>query len=112
MEEYKLDGLTIKEHLLHLAGQGNKSFAESLNPGVEHVLGIRVPDLRKLALRIAKDDWEVYLDSADTYYMEERMLQGMVIGCIRPDDDIEVYLKNFSVYSSTTFFKSRNAILL
>mgnify|MGYP001775274136 CR=1 FL=1 len=100
MEEYKLDGLTIKEHLLHLAGQGNKSFAESLNPGVEHVLGIRVPDLRKLALRIAKDDWEVYLDSADTYYMEERMLQGMVIGCIRPDDDIEVYLHRVTCFVS------------
>ena len=83
MEEYKLDGLTIKEHLLHLAEHGNKSFAESLNPGVEHVLGIRVPDLRKLALRIAKDDWEVYLDSADTYYMEERILHGMIIGYVK-----------------------------
>ena len=59
---------------------------------MEHVLGIRVPDLRKLAARIAKDGWEAYLDTADTYYMEERMLQGMVLGCIRPDADVEVYL--------------------
>lgn len=92
MKEYRLDGLTVKEHLLQLAEQGNKKFAESLNPGVEHVLGIRVPDLRKLAARIARNDWEAYLDTADTYYMEERMLQGMVLGCIRPDADIEVYL--------------------
>ena len=84
-EHYRLDGLTIKEHLLQLAERGNKKFTESLNPGVEHVLGIRVPDLRKLAARIAKGDWEAYLDAADTYYMEERMLQGMVLGCIRPD---------------------------
>ena len=83
-EHYRLDGLTIKEHLLQLAERGNKKFTESLNPGVEHILGIRVPDLRKLAARIAKD--------ADTYYMEERMLQGMVLGCIRPDTDVEVYL--------------------
>ena len=94
MEEqhYRLDGLTIKEHLLQLVERGNKKFTESLNPGVEHILGIRLPDLRKLAARIAKDDWEAYLDSADTYYMEERMLQGMVLGCIRPDADVEVYL--------------------
>ena len=92
MEEYRLEGLTIKEHLLQLAERGNKKFTESLNPGVEHVLGIRVPDLRKLAARIAKDGWEAYLDTADTYYMEERMLQGMVLGCIRPDADVEVYL--------------------
>lgn len=91
-EHYRLDGLTIKEHLLQLAERGNKKFTESLNPGVEHILGIRVPDLRKLAARIAKDDWEAYLDTADTYYMEERMLQGMVLGCIRPDADTEVYL--------------------
>ena len=87
MEEYRLEGLTIKEHLLRLAEQGNKKFTESLNP-----LGIRVPHLRKLAARIAKSDWETYLDTADTYYMEERMLHGMVLGCIRPDADIEVYL--------------------
>ena len=92
MEEYRLEGLTIKEHLLQLAEQGNKKFTESLNPGVEHILGIRVPDLRKLAARIAKDGWEAYLDTADAYYMEERMLQGMVLGCIRPDADVEVYL--------------------
>lgn len=91
-EHCRLNGLTIKEHLLQLAERGNKKFTESLNPGVEHILGIRVPDLRKLAARIAKDDWEAYLDTADTYYMEERMLQGMVLGCIRPDADVEVYL--------------------
>ena len=91
-EHYRLDGLTIKEHLLQLAERGNKKFTESLNPGVEHILGIRVPDLRKLAARIAKGDLEAYLDAADTYYMEERMLQGMVLGCIRPDADTEVYL--------------------
>ena len=90
--------MTIKEHLLQLAERGNKKFTESLNPGVEHVLGIRVPDLRKLAARIAKDGWEAYLDTADTYYMEERMLQGMVLGCIRPDADIEVYLHRVTCF--------------
>ena len=46
MKEYRLDNLTIKEHLLELAERGNKSFAESLNPGVEHVLGIRIPGIQ------------------------------------------------------------------
>ena len=85
--------LDIKAELLRLAEQGNKPFTQSLNPGVPNVLGIRIPQLRKLAARIAKGDWEVYLATADTYYMEERMLQGMVLGCIRPDRDVEVYLE-------------------
>ena len=58
-----------------------------------NVLGVRIPHLRQLAKRIARGDWQAYLATADTYYMEERMLQGMVLGCIRPDDDIEQYLE-------------------
>lgn len=88
-----VDAASIKTRLLQLAGQGNKSFTQSLNPGVEHVLGIRVPHLRRLAAEIAKGDWQAYLATADTYYMEERMLQGMVLGCIRPDKNVENYLQ-------------------
>ena len=83
----------VKAELLRLAEQGNKPFTQSLNPGVPNVLGIRIPHLRELAKKIAKDDWQAYLATADTYYMEERMLQGMVLGCIRPDEDVEVYLE-------------------
>lgn len=92
MKEFLVDGLTIKEVLLELAENGNRKFTESLHPGVEHILGIRIPDLRKLAVRIAKGDWELYLSTADTFYMEERMLQGLVLGCIRPGKDVDAYL--------------------
>ena len=83
----------VKAELLRLAEQGNKPFTQSLNPGVPNVLGIRIPHLRELAKKIAKGDWQAYLATADTYYMEERMLQGMVLGCIRPDKDVEIYLE-------------------
>src|SRR5699024_4372949 len=91
MDEYRINGLTIKENLLQLAENGNKKFTESLHPGIENVLGIRIPALRRLGAQIAKDDWESYLQTADTYYMEERMLQGMVISNLRMKD-IEAYL--------------------
>ena len=55
-------------------------------------VGIRLPALRKLAARIAKADWERYFGHSRRFYMEERMLQGMVLGCIRPDEDVEVHL--------------------
>ena len=83
MDEYRINGLTIKENLLQLAENGNKKFTESLHPGIENVLGIRIPALRRLGAQIAKDDWESYLQTADTYYMEERMLQGMVISNLK-----------------------------
>ena len=40
MEEFRLDGLTVKEHLLILAEDGNRKFTEGLHPGVEHVLSL------------------------------------------------------------------------
>lgn len=86
MNEYRINGLTIKENLLQLAEDGNKKFTESLHPGIENVLGIRIPALRQLAARIAKCDWQSYLQTADTYYMEERILQGMVIGSLKMKD--------------------------
>lgn len=92
MKEFLIDGLTVKEVLLELAENGNRKFTESLHPGVEHILGIRIPDLRKLASRIARGDWELYLSAADTFYMEERILHGLVLGCIKPDKDVEMYL--------------------
>lgn len=41
MEEYRLDGKTVKEHLLHLSEYGNKPFTKGLHPGVEHIWFIR-----------------------------------------------------------------------
>ena len=93
MEPINVTPSAIRAELLRLAEQGNKPFTQSLNPGVPNVLGIRIPHLRELAKKIAKGDWQAYLATADTYYMEERMLQGMVLGCIRPDKDVEVYLE-------------------
>lgn len=46
-------------------------------------MGIRVPQLRSLAKEIARGDWRGYLAVADTRYMEERMLTGLVIAYAR-----------------------------
>ena len=37
MDEYRINGLTIKENLLQLAENGNKKFTESLHPGIENI---------------------------------------------------------------------------
>ena len=54
MDEYRINGLTIKENLLQLAENGNKKFTESLHPGIENVLGIRIPALRRLGAQLPK----------------------------------------------------------
>lgn len=91
-KEYLLDGKPVREHLLCMSERANKTFAEKLNPGVENVLGLRLPDMRKLAIQIAKIEWQLYLSTAPVFYMEERMLQGLVLGYVKMDEDIETYL--------------------
>lgn len=75
---------SVQKVLLQLAERGNKPFAQSLHPGVENVLGLRVPDVRRLAKEIAAaPDWECRLRELTYEYMEERMLHGMVLGYVK-----------------------------
>lgn len=75
----------IREKLYGLAEEDYKEFNEKLLPGVDRVIGIRLPALRKLAKEIAKGDFRCYLNEArekigaDSIH-EEIMLQGLVIG--------------------------------
>ena len=93
MEEFLIDGQTVSNKLIELAENSNKSFTESLHPGIENILGVRIPDLRKLAQRIARSNWSLYLEQAGTYFMEERILYGLVLGYIQPDIETEKYLQ-------------------
>ena len=75
----------VKEQLQTLAEDDYKAFNENLLPGVNHILGVRLPLLRKIAKEIAKTDCRVYLNEAaetigaESFY-EELMIQGLVIG--------------------------------
>lgn len=60
-----------------------QKFHSSLLPGVENIIGVRMPLLRKLAKEMLRDDWRSYLDSAisepSTFY-EENIIQALLIG--------------------------------
>jgi len=70
----------IREQLMGLAEEDYRKFSSRLLPNIHTVLGVRLPQLRKLAKQIAKEDWRRYLNTAESDYFEEIMLQGMVIG--------------------------------
>ena len=72
--------MTLREQLLELTEPKYMKFTSALMPGVENVLGIRLPVLRSIAKEIAAGDWRTYLAEAEDFYFEERMLQGLVIG--------------------------------
>jgi 3-methyladenine DNA glycosylase AlkD len=86
----------IKKQLYTLADLKYQKFSQKLNPDGKNILGIRLPDLRKLAKQIAKSEWESYLRTAMDDHFEEILLQGLVIGYISiPIEKHLQLIKNF-----------------
>lgn len=81
----------LLKELMLLKEEKYKKFVEPFLPGCENILGIRIPKLRKLAKRIAKEKPLEYLATARDNYFEETMLQGLVINELKAD--IEVVLE-------------------
>ncbi len=73
--------MTIREKLAGMADARYRDFSAHLLPPEERVLGVRLPDLRRLARGIAAgEDWRTCLKAGQNESFEEVMLQGMVIG--------------------------------
>ncbi|MGE7114407.1 DNA alkylation repair protein [Lysinibacillus sp. NPDC047702] len=87
----------IREQLINLADQDYQKFSSSLIPNCQHILGIRLPELRKIAKSIAKEeDWQTYLKTASDEFFEEVMLQGMVIGYVKTNTEERLsYISSF-----------------
>lgn len=75
----------IRKQIFELIDTDYQKFSAALIPTINNVLGVRLPELRKIAKKIAKGDWRTYLKTAKDEYFEEIMLQGMVIGYIKTD---------------------------
>jgi hypothetical protein len=69
----------IREQLHALAEPNYQEFSQKLVPDARNILGVQLPNLRKMAQRIAKSDWESYLQTASEDSFEEITLQGLVI---------------------------------
>ncbi|MCI8471248.1 MAG: DNA alkylation repair protein [Clostridia bacterium] len=76
----------IKEKLWKLADSKYKEFHSGLCPGIDTIIGVRVPILRNYAKQLAKE-YEIseLLKEIDNQYYEEIMLQGMLIGLEKGD---------------------------
>ena len=89
--------MDIKAKLLLESEKDYKNFSASLIPNIDNVLGVRLPTLRKIAKDIYKNgEWKEFVNQQKCEFMEEVMLQGMVIGLIKAEPEkILEYVKNF-----------------
>lgn len=89
--------MNIKQKILSKAEKDYKKFSQSLIPNIDNVLGVRLPVLRKIAKEIyTKENWQEFIEQSEFDYMEEVMLQAMVIGLVKDEpENILKLVKDF-----------------
>lgn len=86
----------LRKELYDLADEEYRKFQISLCPNVNDIIGVRLPQLRELAKKIAKDNPIEFLDKYNPEYYEERMIYGLVIGYMKADFNTRLnYLDKF-----------------
>lgn len=81
MKEYT----EIQKELISLADEPYRRFQSRLLPGTGHILGVRLPVLRKMAGRLLKEEGVSCLERLTEETYEELQLQGMLIGAVREE---------------------------
>ncbi|WP_196603633.1 DNA alkylation repair protein [Pectinatus haikarae] len=86
----------IRHQLEALAEENYRIFSSGLLPHTKHILGVRLPLLRKMAKQLTRSDWHRYLKTAQDSSFEEIMLQGIVIGAVNcPPEERFSYIQSF-----------------
>lgn len=86
----------IKKRILIEAEKDYKEFSAALIPNINNVLGVRIPVMRKIAKEFCKEYGEKCLEPYDTEFMEEVMVQGMIIGFLKKEPEkILKYIAEF-----------------
>lgn len=81
----------INRQLLAFQTDGQIKYTSNVVPNSKPFIGVKVPELRRMARQIAKTDYKYFLEHCPDDYFEQQMLQAFVMGYAR--DDIEILLK-------------------
>ncbi len=82
---------TIREQIMELSDEKYRKFSSALLPNINNILGVRLPELRKIARKIAKGGYESFLADNDCKYFEE-------IGYLNTDIDKLLHYTSDFIY--------------
>lgn len=86
----------VREILEDLADEKFKDFTSKLIPTNSSILGVKIPQLRKIAKEMPEEDRQSYINHYNCEYLEEVMIKGMLIGQLKGDiGEILPYVKEF-----------------
>lgn len=90
------DRMAVRGWLEQHAEAEYRDFSAGLTPGVQNILGVRLPLLRKYARELIAGDWRGFLRDYTANYHEEVMLQGMVLaGAPMPPEERLEWLRGY-----------------
>lgn len=69
----------VRKELFELQDLKYRNFHRSLCPGIDNIIGVQIPKIRKLTKEILKQDYYDYLEKVENKYYEETMLEGLII---------------------------------
>lgn len=84
--------MTVAERLIALADPEYKQFILRLNPEFkdDNVIGVRVPEIRKLAKELSSDEIKTYLTLLPHNCREENLLHGFLLSHLGKDFDFVI----------------------
>ena len=86
----------LREKLYEIADEEYRKFHSGLCPNVENIIGVRLPKLREIAKKIAKDNPIQFLEQYKCELYEEKMVYGLVIGYMKENFSTRLkYLDKF-----------------
>lgn len=88
----------ITDRLFKMQDLKYREFSAKLIPniGIDKIIGVRIPDIRKLAKEIKDDDYvEAFLKELPHKYQEEYLLHGMILSYYK---DIDLLLKELDKF--------------
>ena len=102
---------TIEEKLRAIADPEYREFSAKLTPNIpnELFLGVRLPELRKLAKTLTDDEKTAFLAELPHKYFDENMLHGILLSdikdyerCIAETERFLPYIDNWAVCDTTS----------
>lgn len=121
---FEEDTVFLTDELWKLQDKEYAAFQRKLTPGVpaESFIGVRVPEVRKLAKKYAKTkEAEIFLSQLPHEYYDENMLHGLLISeikdydtCIKEVERFLPYVDNWAVCDtmSPKCFKKNKMLLM
>lgn len=86
----------VRKQLLELQDLEYQKFHSNLCPGINNIIGVRLPKLRSLVKQLLKQDYIIYLNKVENQYYEETMVEGLLIATSKLSlEEKFFYLKQF-----------------